>query len=519
MLKRRKIETGILMLAIVAVAAVLRFLCRDYVSGDFTGCIGPWINVFRENGHWAAIKEPVGNYNVMYQYILILISYFKGSDLYLVKLVSVVFDFVLAAGCAACLKAMGTDTLRQRLCFCAVLLMPTVVLNSAFWGQCDSIYTSLAVWSIYFLMREKNYASMAFLALAFSFKLQTVFVMPVFFMALICRKLRLREILVFPAVLLLTGLPALLCGKPVLDIIGVYMRQIDEYSLMSMNAPTLAKLLWLPDHSSMVEKLLILFAGVFVLAVAIGFRKKFSSRTVPELCLLFSLGVPFILPHMHDRYFYFATAFGLICVFGVGLRYLPTLVFAEAASLICYLRYFGYTAGPMNIVASYLCSYTAVSLFMLAGLTFAFLGLLRLKPVPRTLGVAGSVLVGFLLAMICSVGKPAVYINGRPVIFATLQPSVDGGDIMIPLRNFVDAWGGNIDYDSKTNRVVIQKDDLEAGLVFGSTAAELNDSPVELSREFEPMPESSLPDRDIEKLLGLHLERDGVVARFYEKHR
>ena len=517
MSERRKTGTVILTAALVAAAVLLRLLCRDYVSGDFTDYVGRWISFFRENGRWAALKEPIGDYNVMYQYILILISYFRGSGLYLVKLVSVAFDFVLAAGCAACLKAMGTDALRRRLCFCAVLLMPTVVLNGAFWGQCDSVYTALAVWSVCFLMREKNYASMAFLALAFSFKLQTVFVMPVFFMALICRRLRLREIFVFPAVLLLTCLPAVLCGKPLADIIGVYLRQTGEYPLMSMNAPTLARLLRLSDYSPVAEKLLILLAGALVLAAAFGFRKKFTPRAVPELCLMFSLGVPFLLPHMHERYFYFAAAFGLICAFGAGLRYLPALIFAEAASLICYLRYFGYITGHGSVVTAYLCGCTAVSLFMLAALAVSVFGLLRLKPMPRTFGAVGAVLAGFLLTVICSVGKPAVFIDGRPVSFETLQPTVDGGDIMIPLQNLVAAWGGNIAYDSETGRVVIEKDGFEAGLVFGSATAELNGRPVELSREFEPSPVTCLPDRDVESLLGLRRERDGVVLRFYEE--
>ena len=321
MSERRKTGTVILTAALVAAAVLLRLLCRDYVSGDFTDYVGRWISFFRENGRWAALKEPIGDYNVMYQYILILISYFRGSGLYLVKLVSVAFDFVLAAGCAACLKAMGTDALRRRLCFCAVLLMPTVVLNGAFWGQCDSVYTALAVWSVCFLMCEKNYASMAFLALAFSFKLQTVFVMPVFFMALICRRLRLREILVFPAVLLLTCLPAVLCGKPLADIIGVYLRQTGEYPLMSMNASTLARLLRLSDYSPVAEKLLRAYreaAAIVVSSLVFGALHLF-------LGLIYMLGAVVLLGGMGVLYRRQNTIWGLCIphyVLGMALTFL-----------------------------------------------------------------------------------------------------------------------------------------------------------------------------------------------------
>ena len=39
--------------------------------------------------------------------------------------------------------------------FFLTLLLPTVLLNGAFWGQCDSIYGALAVWSLVFALEDR----------------------------------------------------------------------------------------------------------------------------------------------------------------------------------------------------------------------------------------------------------------------------------------------------------------------------------------------------------------------------
>ena len=42
------------------------------------------------------------------------------------------------------------------LIFAAILLLPTVVLNSAFWGQCDAIYTFFIIVTLVCLYKRKE---------------------------------------------------------------------------------------------------------------------------------------------------------------------------------------------------------------------------------------------------------------------------------------------------------------------------------------------------------------------------
>ena len=64
-----------------------------------------------------------------------------------------------------------------------------------------------------------------------------------------------------------------------------------------------------------------------------------NDRTVLALSLLFAIGIPFLLPHMHDRYFYAGdvlTVVLAVCIPWLSLSALLT----EFGSYICYLAYF-----------------------------------------------------------------------------------------------------------------------------------------------------------------------------------
>ena len=81
---------------LLAAAFVLRGLCLNYETDDYTQFLTVWVNFFRTHGELAALRESVGNYNVPYLTFLALISGSSLPDLYLIKLFSIFFDVVLA---------------------------------------------------------------------------------------------------------------------------------------------------------------------------------------------------------------------------------------------------------------------------------------------------------------------------------------------------------------------------------------------------------------------------------------
>ena len=67
----------------------------------------------------------------------------------------------------------------QLMTFHIASILPTVVFNGAYWGQCDVIYTSLCLMAVYMGLTRRSARSMIFFGLALAFKLQTVFFLPV----------------------------------------------------------------------------------------------------------------------------------------------------------------------------------------------------------------------------------------------------------------------------------------------------------------------------------------------------
>ena len=116
---------------LLAFAFVLRGICLDYETLDYQNFLAVWVDFFRQNGGLAALKESIGNYNVPYLTFLALFSQSAVKDLYLIKLLSIFFDVVLAWGVMRIAGHFAKTAERQLLAFFLVLLWPTVILNGA----------------------------------------------------------------------------------------------------------------------------------------------------------------------------------------------------------------------------------------------------------------------------------------------------------------------------------------------------------------------------------------------------
>ena len=349
----------------IGLAFFLRALLLDYQSADYQMFLSQWAAAFRDGGGFAAVKLPIGNYNAPYLYFLAAISYLPIPDLYLIKLFSILFDVVLAWGGFRLVRHFAPERPnRPLLCFCLLLLLPTVILNGAFWGQCDALYGAL------------------------TFKLQTVFVLPLWGGLWLLRRVRFRELLWFPAAYAATCVPALLLGKPLGDILGVYFGQAAEYSgYLNLNAPNMYALI---PHGAEVNTALAARLGILaafalaaaVLAALLVFRRQADDRALLAAAVVLAIGVPFLLPHMHERYFFLADVLALAwaCAFP---RSAPCALLVELASLGAYVVVL---RGKFTLAVSLdgrLFPMLCEALLMLAGLAFAVLSLARRLAFPQ----------------------------------------------------------------------------------------------------------------------------------------
>ena len=329
----------------IGLAIFLRVLLLDHATLDYQNFLAHWVDHFRENGGLAALKDPVGNYNVPYLYMLALLSYLPIPDLYGIKLFSILFDVLLAWGGMRLVKQLTEKDKAPLWAFAALLLLPTVVLNGACWGQCDSVWAALCLLALASALEKRPVSSLAYLALAFSFKLQAIFIIPLWCALWFTGRLKFRHLFVFPGVFALSMLPALLFGKPVGDILRVYLNQAGDsvsWKTINYNSPSVFSLL--PYHSESapwLPKLAIVLAFLFMLGVlALLFFRRQSVDNV-SLALagaVLSLGIPFFLPYMHERYFFLGGV--LLAVLSCALPSMaPVAVGAELASLGGYHAY------------------------------------------------------------------------------------------------------------------------------------------------------------------------------------
>lgn len=256
--------------AVSIIAIVIRVCGMDFQSDDFNSFLNPWWSIIKLND-FTGLATQVGNYNIPYQVIIYLMTLLPLNALYAYKIVSIIFDFVLAISTAMLVYSFVKNNRRLKaiLTYSAVLLSATVIFNSSFWAQCDSIYTSFIILAILFLHKDKPIASFVFIGIAFAFKLQTVFIIPVLLYYWIStKKISILHFFIIPAVDVIMCLPAIIMGRPFIDIITIYAEQTDYGKLIQMNCPNFYALIC--DGNDMTYYYLFKQFSVFLTIAVLG---------------------------------------------------------------------------------------------------------------------------------------------------------------------------------------------------------------------------------------------------------
>lgn len=379
-----RLDTLLVMLLPVGAAMLVRALCLDHVSLDYTNFLSGWYQYFKTNGGFAAIAGSVGDYNMPYLYFMAAISYLDVPDLYLIKLFSILWDVGLAWGCLRLTRSLVRERQGSKaplIAFGAALLLPTVVLNGAYWGQCDAIYGALCVHAAALALEEKGTASTALMGVAFSFKLQSIFVLPLWGVLWLAGRVKFRQLWAFPLAYLAAIAPAMALGKPLSDILGIYLQQMGEYPRLTLNAPSVYQLIpyKMPLDESLAARLGILAAGALVLALlGLGFwlRGRLDQNTAMTVAVILCVGVPFLLPHMHERYFFLADVFTL-CWACANVRRVPAAALACGSSLASYCVYLRLKYNCVLRFGALTFVMPLEALAMLAALVFALAVLAR----------------------------------------------------------------------------------------------------------------------------------------------
>ncbi len=324
------------------VALFIRFFSRDVVSPDMSLHLLPWFEHIKSAGGFTALNQQVGDYGLLYQTIIAFFTYFTVDPVYLYKVLSVLFDFLLALSIAFFVNYTGTGTIFKKNSFsfsyAYVILLPTVVMNSSFWGQCDSVYTFFLLWSIWLLYKEKFATSFFLLGCALSFKLQTVLIAPLFVFYYFCvQRFSLFNPLITVITFWFSGFVTYIYGRGLLEGINIYLFQIGEYKNMWMNVPSFWVLLGNNYEKFHLAAIFLTFT-LLILGLILAVIRKINMNSFEQFisvavfvewaCILF-------LPAMHERYTYVLDLLLLMQSF-INKKYIKYTVVAIGLSCLTY---------------------------------------------------------------------------------------------------------------------------------------------------------------------------------------
>lgn len=336
---------NIFLLALIVRLPLIRFISWDYE--DFQ----TWYDFIEDNGYFTALKYDFSIYNVPYLYLLVLaaITLPGLDDLLVMKAIPIAFSFVLIFFVykCVCLKYSEAKTIPY-LAALVTLFAPTVILNGAAWGQSDSIYTAFLIVCLWALLSgHQAWAFVAF-GLSFSFKLQAVFLGPMFFWLLIKKQVSWRYLFLIPLVYMITIIPALFVGRPLDELLLIYFNQTGETERLTKNAPNVYQ--WIPDRYYSWYPIGILFTVFIVLIIALLVHRSqvnMDRNFWVHLATFSVLIVPFFLPKMHERYFFPADIIAIILAFYFP-KFWYTPVIIGLVSLLSYLPFL-YGVTPISL--------------------------------------------------------------------------------------------------------------------------------------------------------------------------
>ncbi|SEL17477.1 glycosyltransferase 87 family protein [Ruminococcus albus] len=349
----------------------MRHKLMPHTSRDMWLYLERWYNYFAEHGGFKAVGDDVGDYTPLYYYYIAALTYFKDISAQTgLKILSIVFDFITAIYAMWIVELADKKSKNPHLpviAFTAVFCLPTVVLNSATWGQCDVIYSCFLVMCLYYMMKGKDNVAMIMFGISFSFKLQAIFFAPFIGIALFKKKIRPLNLLWIPAVYVISIIPATIAGGDFFRLLTVYFRQSGQYEDLCMSLPNLWTL-WEEVENELLGPAGIFFAGACVVTVMYYYitkkELKLTNNTMVALAMISSFVVPFVLPHMHERYFYLSEV--MFVIFAFCYRSRLWLIFTSQYCSVQALSGYLFGKGSMdrrflllieivNIVVVYLC--------------------------------------------------------------------------------------------------------------------------------------------------------------------
>lgn len=312
-----------------------------FVSGDMSDYM-LWMQHILAYGRLHSLAAGFSSYNPPYIYVLSAASllYPHLRMVFLIKLADLPF---LLLGCAAAwniTRNLGADRVRAAAAAGLLFLLPEVMNNCWHWGQTDMLPTAMLLWTAAFAVQRRPYLAMALFGVAVSFKLQAILIAPALLALLVVGYLPWASIVAAAAGYFAMFVPAVMAGRPWNSSVGVYGQQVSEFQKLTMDAPNPYVLVQMipTRHEELLARLGIAFAGGCALWFIWFTREHRKLREGFGLMLTLTaplLFMPYLLPRMHERYFFAGDCF-LAILAVMRPRLMLPLVLMQVSIFIAY---------------------------------------------------------------------------------------------------------------------------------------------------------------------------------------
>ncbi len=325
---------------------VIRWKLMPIESADYWGFLQGWMQQVREKGGVCSLGFPISNYTSPYMYLMCLVSYLTDNDLYGLKMISVFFDYLASIGVFLILFQQTANVRKSIFGMALLLLSPTVILDSAYWCQCDIIYTTFILYGMYFFFKNNSRWCLICVGISFSFKLQAVFILPFLLIMWLKKKtIRFRDFIWVPVIYVLSAVPAWMMGRDIKELLLIYFEQSGAYPWGTLEYPNIYALLGeaMPDMRHAAE---VSGAGVFMTVILLGCiayyfytkKVKLTGELMVTLSLFTVALIVYSLPHMHERYGFLIDLLGII--YGVlNVKKMPVVCGFMLVSVLSFMPY------------------------------------------------------------------------------------------------------------------------------------------------------------------------------------
>ena len=364
---KRKLLLTSLIAFLFVFGLILRVLFLPANTSDMKVFNLKWYDYIVAHGIQDAMGDEFANYTPPYLYLLSLATLTRTfiPSLTAIKLIPIIFDLFNASLVYQIVKTKFGSGVETWLAAALVWLLPTVVINGSFWGQVDALYTCFLLLSLLCILNEKPIGAILAFSVSFSIKAQAVFFLPFLALLFFKQKIRWQYFLLIPLVYFLMMLPAALAGRSLSSLALAYVTQGGTFTQASMNAATPYFLL--PQSAYRMSLLAgIPLAGILLLIWVLYYGIKqyeISPKLIVASALVSLALTPYLLPKMHDRYFYPADVLSLVAVFFAPELWFVPIVY-QMISLLSYSPFL-FSADPQAVIPIALMMNTLVLGFLL----------------------------------------------------------------------------------------------------------------------------------------------------------